>query len=78
MREHCPEAVRMRKLRALYKVGIEFTGWPTRPKPTPLIGPVPADRRFQPVDMKAGKCVGRCDLARERRFEKTVLGRYHK
>ena len=68
----------MRKLRALYKVGIEFTGWPTRPKPTPIVGPVAADRRFLPVDMKEGVCKGRCDLLPQRTFQKTVLGKYHK
>ena len=29
---------------------------------TPLIGPVPVDRRFLPIDMKEGKCTGRCDF----------------
>ena len=34
---HSLEAVEMRRLRALYRVGVEFTGWPRRPPPTPTI-----------------------------------------
>merc|ERR1712216_813608 len=40
MRTYCPEAQQMRSLRAEYKhVGVEFTGWPVRPKPKPIKGP---------------------------------------
>ena len=68
----------MRKLRAKYQVGIEFTGWPTRPKPRPLIGPGKADPRYLPIDMKESRCVGRCETATPKDFQKTVLGKYHK
>ena len=79
MKEHCPEVTTMRKLRAQYKVGIEFTGWPTRPKPKPLLGPVPPDRRFLPIDLQEGRCHGRCGaFAPPRPIEKTILGKYHK
>ena len=78
MTKYCPEAVEMRRLRALYKVGIEFTGWPTRPPVTPLVGPTLADPRFLPVDMLQSTCKGTCATAAPRRFKRTTLGKYHK
>lgn len=66
----------MRKLRATYKVGVEFTGWPQRPKPTPVLGAALPDKRWKPIDMLEGRCKGNCSLAKPPRFEKTVLGRY--
>ena len=71
------QAKEMRRLRALYKVGIEFTGWPTRPAPTPLRGPALADARFLPIDLLQGACKGRCALATQRTFQRTTLGKYH-
>ena len=32
MVEHCPVVKTMRALRKEYRIGIEFTDWPTRPK----------------------------------------------
>jgi len=78
MSEHCPEAVEMRRIRAEYKVGIEFTGWPTRPKVTPVLGPTLPDPRYPPIDMIDGQCQGRCTSARPKAFKRTVLGSYHK
>ena len=78
MTAHCPEATEMRRLRSLYKVGIDFTGWPTRPRVTPAIGPTKADPRYLPIDMKQGACKGVCTTARPRKFKRTQLGQYHK
>ena len=78
MSRYCPEAVEMRKRRAEYKVGIEFTGWPSRPKVTPVRGPTLADPRYLPIDMKKGTCKGRCATSTPRSFERTQLGVYHK
>ena len=78
MQTYCPEAAEMRRLRALYKVGIEFTGWPTRPPVTPVKGPTVADSRFLPIDMQQGKCVGRCGTAVPRTFKRTEGLGYHK
>ena len=79
MRRHCPEAVRMRALRAKYRVGIEFTGWPTRPRVTPLRGTALPDRRWPPIDIQQGHCRRKCgDFMRARKFETTKLGLYHK
>ena len=77
MKLYCPEAKRMREIRAEYKVGIEFTGWPTRPPVTPFRGPVPAHPDYLPVDMLEGNCKGSCKKLRPRSFAKTVLGKYH-
>jgi hypothetical protein len=77
MKLYCPEAQRMREIRAEYKVGIEFTGWPTRPPVTPFRGPVPAHPDYLPVDMLEGNCKGSCKKLRPRSFAKTVLGKYH-
>lgn len=78
MKRHCPEAVVMRKLRAKYKVGIEFTGWPTRPRVRPLRGPALPDSRWPPYDMQPGeKCVGDCKFGRPPKFDSTRLGLYH-
>ena len=77
MQRYCPEAVQMRALRAQYKVGIEFTGWPTRPPVTPLSGPALADARYLPIDMLQKACKGRCELAKQRSFRRTQLGKYH-
>ena len=60
-----------RRLRALYKVGIEFTGWPTRPGVTPIKGPAKPDPRYLPIDMKEGKCKGRCVAVAKGKFEST-------
>jgi hypothetical protein len=76
MREHCPEAATMRKLRKSYQIGVEFTGFPLRPKLTPLVGPAAVDMRFQPIDMLTGQCVGHCEARQPPTFERTVLGRY--
>ena len=78
MVQHCPEAKEMRRLRALYKVGIEFTGWPTRPGVTPIKGPAKPDPRYLPIDMKEGKCKGRCVAVAKGKFESTKKGMYHK
>jgi len=78
MAEHCPEAVRMRELRALYKVGVEFTGWPTRPRPSPAKGPARPDPRWLPVDMIGGHCRGDCETREWRPYHRTELGKYHK
>ena len=67
----------MRRLRATYKVGVEFTGWPTRPKPTPVRGAVLPDARWLPIDLRQGTCVGRCGLAEKHAFKQTRLGQYH-
>ena len=77
MTKYCPEAVEMRRLRALYKVGIEFTGWPTRPPVTPIRGPPLADPRYLPVDMQRGTCTGTCKTAAAKEFRRTKLGAYH-
>uniref|UniRef100_A0A7S0Q2W2 DUF5672 domain-containing protein n=1 Tax=Coccolithus braarudii TaxID=221442 RepID=A0A7S0Q2W2_9EUKA len=77
MKTHCPEAVEMRRLRKEYKVGVEFTGWPTRPRPKPIKGPAAVDSRFLPADMIDGTCHGHCLAAPPNSFEKTVLGKYH-
>ena len=74
----CPEAVAMRKLRAQYKVGVEFTGWPTRPKPKPARGRVLPDARWQPIDMLRDVCRGECKVAPPPHFERTKKGAYHK
>jgi hypothetical protein len=76
IREHCPEAVTMRKLRKRYQIGVEFTGFPLRPKLAPIAGPAPVDQRFQPIDMLTGRCVGNCKARPPPTFERTVLGRY--
>lgn len=76
IREHCPEAVTMRKLRKSYQIGVEFTGFPLRPKVAPIVGPVPVDQRFPPIDVLIGKCVGNCETRPPPTFERTVLGRY--
>ena len=68
----------MRRLRALYKVGIEFTGWPTRPRVTPIKGPALPDARFLPVDMRENRCVGRCKTAKPKAFKRTEGLGYHK
>jgi hypothetical protein len=78
MQAHCPEVDVMRKLRAQAKVGVEFTGWPTRPKPTPLRGPTLPDRRWPPIDLVEGSCRGRCGYAAPRSFKRTQKGAYHK
>jgi hypothetical protein len=78
MTKYCPEASRMRQLRAMYKVGVEFTGWPTRPRPTPIRGPAFPDPRYLPVDMQQGACKGRCDTRAARQFKKTDGLGYHK
>ena len=77
MTKHCPEAVEMHRLRKIYKVGIEFTGWPTRPPITPIRGPPLADPRFLPVDMQRGACTGTCKTAVAKAFRRTKLGVYH-
>ena len=77
MQTYCPEAQRMRDIRAEYKVGIEFTGWPTRPRVTPLRGPTKAHPDYLPLDMQNGKCVGSCGMARPKQFTRTELGKYH-
>ena len=68
----------MRALRKEYKIGIEFTDWPTRPKPKPLRGPILPDERWQPYDMIQNQCVGACRYGKPRPFKKTVKGLYHK
>ena len=68
----------MRALRKEYRIGIEFTNWPTRPKPKPLKGPILADARWRPIDLIEGTCVGTCGYATPRPFKKTVRGLYHK
>ena len=45
------------------QVGIEFTGWPTRPPVTPLRGPTLPDRRHLPIDMIEGAARRRADVA---------------
>jgi hypothetical protein len=83
MSQYCPEAVEMRRLRAGShgdtKIGIEFTGWPTRPPVTPLKGPTRADSRYLPIDMTPGHaCKGECTTAVRKEFKHTKLGIYHK
>ena len=45
MVEHCPVVKTMRALRKEYRIGIEFTDWPTRPKANPIKGPILPDVR---------------------------------
>jgi len=78
MRQHCPEAVTMRKLRKSYGVGVEFTNFPTRPMPKPRAGAQPPDQRWLPVDMLGGQCTGRCEAAPPPVVERTVIGKYAK
>ena len=60
------------------QVGVEFTGWPTRPKPSPSKGPVLPDARWRPIDMIRDACKGDCRLAPPPQFDRTVRGKYHK
>eukprot|EP00967_Tisochrysis_lutea_P096288 scaffold140923_cov34-Tisochrysis_lutea.AAC.3 len=76
MREHCFEAVTMRKLRRSYGIGVEFTGFPTRPKIAPRKGAVTPDERYQPIDMLTGKCIGSCQTMPPPKVEHSVLGKY--
>ena len=68
----------MRQIRAEYKVGIEFTGWPTRPKVTPLRGPIDAHPDYLPIDLLQGTCKGNCRVTRPTAFQRTQRGTYHK
>merc|ERR1711865_669766 len=43
MMTHCPVVKTMRALRKEYRIGIEFTDWPTRPKAKPIKGPILPD-----------------------------------
>ena len=61
-----------------YKVGIEFTGWPTRPRPSPVKGPTRPDPRWLPVDMIKGQCRGDCKTQQRSEYRRTELGKYHK
>ena len=81
MRTHCPEVLRMRQLRKTYQIGVEFTGWPTRPKPSPTLGAATPDTRWLPVDMKQGRCRGKCASKPPPKLDaskRTKLGVYHK
>ena len=78
MVEHCPMVKTMRALRKEYRIGIEFTDWPTRPKANPIKGPILPDVRWKPIDLIEGTCVGRCGYGTPRPFKKTVKGLYHK
>ena len=78
MVEHCPVVKTMRALRKEYRIGIEFTDWPTRPKANPIKGPILPDVRWKPIDLIEGTCVGRCGYGTPRPFKKTVKGLYHK
>ena len=79
MVRYCPEVKTMRELRALYKVGVEFTGWPTRPRPTPSMGAIAPDPRWLPVDMQQGTCKGACKQGVvKRNYARTKRGAYHK
>jgi len=78
MTTHCPVVKVMRELRKEYRIGIEFTDWPTRPKPKPQKGPLKPDERWAPVDLLKGTCVGDCSYDKPRPFKKTVRGLYHK
>ena len=66
------------ELRKEYRIGIEFTDWPTRPKPKPQLGPLRPDARWPPIDLVKGTCVGDCSYDKPRPFKKTVRGLYHK
>lgn len=78
MVKHCPQVKVMRALRKEYRIGIEFTDWPTRPKPKPIKGPILPDARWKPIDMLEDTCVGTCGYGKPRRFKKSVKGLYHK
>jgi len=79
MTKFCPEVITMRELRALYKVGVEFTGWPTRPRPSPVKGKVLPDPRWLPIDMLQGQCKGKCEQGKIKSgYARTTLGKYHK
>ena len=78
MKTHCPEVLTMRKLRKIYQIGIEFTGWPTRPRPNPHLGAAKADARWLPIDMKLDRCRGDCSTGPRKEIKRTKLGVYHK
>lgn len=62
------------------QVGVEFTGWPSRPKPAPVLGPVLPDHRYLPIDMLQQTCHGDCRIGEQRtNYLKTeqLRVRYH-